>query len=136
MNEYDPNGVSPSTPGAKLDAGKTPVARGCLHYFPRALKAVAEVSEVGANKYTWKGWETVPDGFTRYTDAMSRHLLAESSDGIWDDAPNGTGLLHAACVAWNALARLELLLREKQPDKRLTGHFEPESISHRGFQPQ
>jgi len=108
MTEHDPNGVPPHTPGAKLDAGKSPVMRGAIQYFPRALAAVADISAHGASKYTWKGWEDVPDGVNRYSDALGRHLVLEACEGPIDPA---TGLLHAAQVAWNALARLELMLR-------------------------
>lgn len=104
--EFDPTGKAPNTPGAKLDAGKAPMLRGCLEYFPLALEQVAKVSEYGATKYTWKGWETVPGGIDRYGDALVRHLVKAEHD------PD-TGLLHAAHAAWNALARLELMLRER-----------------------
>lgn len=104
--EADPTGRAPGTPGAKLDAGKAPMLRGCVEYFPLALEQVAKVSQFGANKYTWKGWETVPDGINRYGDALVRHLAKEEHD------PD-SGLLHAAHAAWNALARLELMLRER-----------------------
>lgn len=106
--ERDPNGKRPHEAGAKLDDGKAPVFRGALGYFPRALTEVANVSQIGARKYCWGGWEHVPDGAERYTDALARHLLAETSEGATDPA---TGLSHAAQVAWNALARLELMLR-------------------------
>lgn len=105
--DRDPNGLDPTAPGAKLDATKAPAWRGTTAYFPRALLAVAEVSAFGAAKYTWGGWRSVPEGQARYTDAMQRHLLGESIDGPKDPE---TGLLHAAQVAWNALARLELVL--------------------------
>ena len=105
--EADPTGRSPREPGAKLDAGKSPVLRGALGYFPRALMAVADVSAFGARKYAWKGWQTVPDGVARYGDALARHLLLEAADGP-NDADSG--LMHAAHAAWNALARLELML--------------------------
>ncbi|PCI54206.1 MAG: hypothetical protein COB36_10980 [Alphaproteobacteria bacterium] len=111
MSERDPIGRGPKTPGAKLDAGKAPIFRGVLNYFPLAIAAVAEVSQKGAEKYTWKGWQDVPDGFVRYSDAMCRHVLDEAF-GDFDNGENGTGCLHAAQVAWNALARLELKLRE------------------------
>lgn len=107
--EADPNGMNPHQPGAKLDAGKPPVLRGAIQYFPRALAAVAEVSAKGAEKYAWNGWEAVPDGPARYGDALGRHMLYEAIDGPLDPQTN---LLHAAHTAWNALARLELLLRE------------------------
>jgi len=113
--ESDPTGKNPHTPGAKMDSGKAPIFRGVLNYFPLAIAAVAEVSEVGAKKYAWKGWESVPDGFERYSDAMGRHILEEAF-GDFDDGVNGTGCLHAAQVAWNALARLELKLRRGDDD--------------------
>lgn len=96
--------------GVKYDTEKSPVTRGVLQYFPRALEEVAKVSAAGAKKYAWNGWKTVPDGITRYSDALGRHLLAEGQSA-YDDGPDGTGCLHAAQVAWNALARLELILR-------------------------
>lgn len=113
--EADPTGRDVHEPGAKLDSGKAPVARGVLQYFPKALREVALLSEFGANKYAWKGWEEVPDGVNRYSDAMARHLLDET-EGPLDDGPGGSGLLHATAVAWNALARLELMLREEEDD--------------------
>lgn len=109
--EKDPTGKTAHEPGAKLDSGKAPIFQGVLDYFPRAISAVAEVSAFGAEKYAWKGWESVPNGFIRYSDAMSRHIVKEAFGEI-DDGENGTGCLHAAQVAWNALARLELKLRE------------------------
>lgn len=107
MTEKDPNGFDPHQPGAKLDAGKIPLFRGLIDYFPLAVVAVAEVSAVGAKKYAWKGWETVPDGYMRYSDALLRHL----SSGSMELTDKDTGLLHDAHAAWNALARLELRLR-------------------------
>lgn len=93
----------------KYDAGKSPIFRGAVSYFPRALAAVAAVSEFGARKYAWKGWESVPDGYNRYSDALVRHLTYEGQNEVLDP---DSGLLHAAHAAWNALARLELLLKE------------------------
>lgn len=109
--ETDPNGKNPHEPGAKLDQGKPCLYRGAINYFPRAIEAVAEVSTFGASKYAWKGWETVPDGIARYSDAMVRHLTKEGKDELLDP---DSGLLHAAHTAWGALARLELMLREKE----------------------
>ena len=109
LTEKDPNGRSPNTPGAKLDAGKSALYRGLLAYFPRACESVAAVSTFGATKYTWKGWESVPAGFERYSDALVRHLAKEGAGEVKD---GDSGLPHAAHAAWNALARLELLLKE------------------------
>lgn len=98
------------TGAVKYDAGKSPLFRGCLGYFPKALRAVADVSLFGATKYAWKGWENVPDGFIRYTDGLARHLSYEGEGQTIDP---DSRLLHAQHVAWNALARLELLLKER-----------------------
>ena len=110
--EKDPSGRDLKAGGAKADAGKVPVTRGALHYFPRAITAVAELSAIGANKYSWKGWESVPDGINRYGDAMGRHELRIQGDYSRRDPD--TGVLEACAVAWNAMARLELILREQE----------------------
>lgn len=114
--EKDPSGLDAKVSGAKLDAGKTPVFQGAIDYFPRALMKVAGVSYAGAMKYSWKGWENVPNGINRYTDAELRHQVKESIEGPYDlDFLNATPpqkVLHKAQVAWNALAVLELYLRE------------------------
>lgn len=110
--EKDPHGKKPNEAGAKLDAGK-PMA-GVIGDFGLALLAVAEIGTFGAKKYTRGGWQTVPDGATRYTDAMWRHLLKESREANDLDS----GLSHAAHAAWNALARLELQLRKLSHEEK------------------
>ena len=104
--EHDPTGRSAHEPGAKLDAGKQRPAL-VLGNFARALSAVADVGTYGAKKYTPNGWRTVPNGVERYSDAMMRHWLQEQQGEPCDPE---TKLLHAAHLAWNALARLELML--------------------------
>jgi hypothetical protein len=108
-SEKDPSGADPHQPGAKLDAGKAEIMRGFLAYFPRATEAVAQVSMFGARKYTRGGWRTVPEGYERYSDALLRHLVKEQVEGRADA---DSGLDHAAHAAWNAMARLELLLAD------------------------
>ena len=107
MMEKDPHGTDAHAAGAKLDAGKPRVGL-MLSGFSRALLAVAGVTTYGAVKYSPSGWETVPDGIARYDDAKGRHLL----QGYIDDVDPETGLDHLAQEAWNALAILELRLRE------------------------
>lgn len=111
VDETDPHGIDQNQPGAKLDAGKAPIRRGLLEYFPRACIAVANVSAFGASKYMWNGWEAVNDGATRYGDAGARHVVKAVIEGPLD---TDSGLLHAAHEAWNALARLELILRDME----------------------
>ena len=43
---------------------------------------------------------------------MIRHLLKEDSE-VYDEE---TELLHASHCAWNALARLEMLLKQREQD--------------------
>jgi len=108
MSEKDPYNKSPHEPGAKLDDGKS--IAGVLGDFGLALKEVARVGTYGAGKYSRGGWQTVPNGIERYTDAMWRHLLDEHTEPTDRDS----GLLHAAHLAWNALARLELMKRTER----------------------
>ncbi len=105
MIEEDPHGKGQHGSGAKNDAGKPDLS--LLLLFGRALSAVGGVGTKGAIKYTRGGWQVVPDGENRYTAAMLRHLFEENQSLVDDD----TGCYHAAQVAWNALARLELILR-------------------------
>lgn len=106
-NEADPNGFKQNQAGAKLDAGKPDAS--LLLMFGKALAEVAAVGTFGARKYTRGGWQEVPDGVDRYTAALMRHLLKENYEQIDSDS----GLYHAAHAAWNALARLDLMLRER-----------------------
>lgn len=99
--------------GKKYDGGKSPLWQGVFQYFPRALLEVGNVSRYGADKYklTYNdiNWSRVDGGRERYSDALARHLAGEFVDGPIDPE---SGMLHAAMAAWNALARLELLLIE------------------------
>jgi len=104
---YDPFFIPQHSSGSKLDGGKIRVGL-MLMDFPNALTEVALVTTYGANKYSDSGWRDVPNGVSRYTDALGRHLLGESVEGIYDME---SGLMHAAQVAWNSLARLELMLK-------------------------
>lgn len=115
--ESDPSGKAPNEPGAKLDAGKTMPSL-ILSAMPRAVMAAAKVGTVGAVKYSRDGWLAVDNGIERYTDAMDRHRLKEFIEGPLDQdfLDQGVEILHAAQVAWNALARLELMLRKQEYD--------------------
>lgn len=104
--EFDPNGLEPNAPGAKLDAGK-PRPHLVLGEFSLALEQIVLVGTFGARKYIDNGWLAVPKGIDRYTDAMLRHYLKEQRELLDPDS----NLPHAAHLAWNALARLELVLR-------------------------
>lgn len=116
--ECDPGGKQPNDPGAKLDSGKNRIGL-VLSGFARAITAVARVGTYGAEKYSDNGWTQVAAGKQRYTDAMWRHLLREAEGEHLDTE---SGLPHAAHAAWNALARLDLELR--QPEQCECAHEE------------
>ena len=73
-----------------------------------ALDQVIRVAEFGAKKYGEQSWLTLENGYQRYTDAMLRHLLSQSRTMYDSDS----GMMHDAHIAWNALARLELKVRD------------------------
>ena len=108
----------------KLDAGKLPVVRGFIQRFPRAIYAVTKVSVVGTTKYevpiSDNSYAQVKDGYGRYTDAMGRHILDEAIQGAVNVEkggalpPEGMELFHAAQAAWDAMARLEIMLIEQE----------------------
>ena len=107
--EADPLGKDQHETGAKLDAGKPRLGL-VLGAFANALVEVGKVGTYGAQKYTDNGWLDVPNGKARYTDALLRHVFAETNESHDPD----TNLHHAAHAAWNALARLELILRKRE----------------------
>lgn len=89
----------------KADGGK-PDIRLFDEAFPYAQMAVADVLTYGLRKYGKEGsWRTVPDAVKRYTSAMRRHQLALASGELMDKE---SSLPHAAHIAWNAMALLEL----------------------------
>jgi hypothetical protein len=118
-HEADPRGLSAHTPGAKLDAGK-PRPTLVMRDMRRALMAVMQVAEHGATKYSDGGWLQVRDARERYRNAQIRHIMAELGGELYD--PDST-LLHAAHDAWNALAHLELVLRDLQQPQQPARSF-------------
>ena len=112
LREVDPLGKDSHEPGAKLDKGKLNLSR-ALREFPLALHVVGMIGDYGAKKYSEGGWITVPDGQNRYGAAMLRHYVAEHREYMDLDMK----LPHAGAVAWNALARLELILKRGSRDE-------------------
>lgn len=99
------------TPGAKADHGKPDLS--LLLFFGKALQSVAAVGTFGARKYSRGGWQHVDDGVNRYTAALLRHITQENAE----TNDKESGFAHAAHAAWNALARLELMIRESEKNK-------------------
>lgn len=93
--------ASPLQKGIKFDAKKAPLGEMFLD-FSIPLEFVSRVWEFGARKYGKSNWKYVENARNRYTNALLRHLAAETED----EYDKETNILHAAHVAWNALARL------------------------------
>ena len=113
QGERDPSGIDQHTPGAKVDAGKVRPSL-IIEGMARALWEVAAIGTFGAAKYTDGGWVLVPNGQARYADAQYRHILKRAmGEAIDPDSEK----LHLAHEAWNALAKLDLYLREQEKVK-------------------
>ena len=94
--------------GIKFDGGKLRLAE-MMQDFRLPLSAVCRVWEFGADKYEKSNWKKVDNATDRYTNAMLRHLMEEEAKPFDDESE----LLHAAHVAWNAIARLYFIMHEK-----------------------
>jgi hypothetical protein len=81
----------------------------------RAITEIAKVATFGAAKYTDGGWVSVPDGFRRYEDAQQRHAAYRH---MGESVDPDSQLLHLAHEGWNALAKLDLHLRELELTKQ------------------
>ncbi len=110
--------MPPITPLVTTNAAArkhVPIFSGVMRYFPRALAAVAIVSEVGneqhnpgkplrwdRSKSTDEEWNPhcLPPWSTDELDALARHLVDAGGFDI-------DGMRHSAKVAWRALANLE-----------------------------
>lgn len=102
--------------GIKYDTGKPRLAE-MIQDFRAPLIEVAKVWAFGADKYAKGNWAHVLGGRDRYTNAMLRHLVAEV-DSTTDDESK---MLHAAHVAWNALARLWFIIQEEKEQNIKSG---------------
>lgn len=87
---------------------KPQLYRGFVARFPRAIEAVARVSEFGAIKHEVEmgdmSYLYTPGAEVLYLEAELRHMVAEATEGMMD--PESL-MLHKAHKAWNAMADLE-----------------------------
>lgn len=105
--------------GVKYDKDKPRIGEMILD-FKVPLIELCKVWEYGASKYSKSNWKSLDDGVNRYTNAMLRHLIAEE-DSLYDEESN---LLHAAHIAFNALARLYFILGEPKTIDYIKDFFE------------
>ena len=95
--------------GTKYDNGKLRLAEMIID-FRVAMEELCKVWEFGANKYEKSNWKKLANPIDRYTNALLRHLLAEETNLVDDESK----LLHAAHIAFNALARLHFIVRNSR----------------------
>lgn len=93
--------------GFKDNKDKLQFATVLKKQFPLAIKEVVKRSTLGHIKYIdtdkdFQNFTRIPDAENSFEDALLRHLFLEGED---------TELEHYTAVAWNALALLELKLR-------------------------
>jgi hypothetical protein len=98
------------TKDMKFDGGKA-LAAIPFQDFPLAIQELVKVCTFGAQKYDRSSWQDVANAEVRYEDALARHFLAQ----YIEDVDPESGLYHKAHLAWNALATLEMALREEVP---------------------
>lgn len=96
-----------NTEGVKYDKGKLRIAE-MLEDFNEPLQEMCRVWQYGAHLYSKGNWKFVDNAKDRYTNALMRHLLSEKYNKYDYDSK----LMHAAHVAWNALARLYFIMQE------------------------
>lgn len=90
---------------------KPKIVAGVLHKFPKALEALALVSEFGAQKWDTsidsRAYITMEDGYQKHLESAGRHLVG-AVYGKYNAADGG--VMHLAQLAWRALAAIETLL--------------------------
>lgn len=88
-----------------------PIYSGFIKYFPRAIAAVAHLSQVGNDQHNPGQplhWDRSKSGDE--LDALMRHLL--EADGVDKD-----GIDHLCKVAWRSMAALEKRLEKQEGGK-------------------
>jgi hypothetical protein len=94
-----PGVTHPLTPVSRK---ATPLATGCLDYFPAALSAVAQLSRAGNDKHNpgepmhWARGKSMD-----HADCILRHMAERGTIDLED------GISHTVKVAWRALALLQ-----------------------------
>jgi len=105
--------------GKKFDNNKLPLGIVITQQFPRALKAIAEVSLYGHEKYEldndWDNFSRVENAEERYSNAMFRHYFEKNSNDLESFKS------HLSHAAWNLLAELEIKLRKLENDNNKPG---------------
>jgi len=100
-----------SPAGVKHNQGKLPINTMITVQFPKAIKAIAQTTLFGHEKYKevdkdWLNFKRVEGGSQTYADASQRHGFDKHT------LDSESGLPHIFHKAWNALAELEIWIEE------------------------
>ncbi len=88
-----------------------PVYSGFIKYFPRAILAVARLSQVANDQHNpGEPLHWAKEKSTDEPDAMMRHLI----DDVLGEVEDTDGIKHLTKVAWRALANLERHLENEK----------------------
>lgn len=103
--------IKSSSEGAKANKNKAQLSL-LFKQFPKALEAIVRCSEYGHEKYKetdfdYLNYTRVEGGSKTYADASLRHRIETGNDFE-------SGLPHQFHSAWNALAELELWIKENE----------------------
>ena len=79
------------------------------------IEKIVEVYDFGAQKYAPNSWKGLENGEERYRAALMRHLTAHFKGELRDEE---SGLLHAAHLAWNAIAMLYFAIETEAQRKK------------------
>jgi hypothetical protein len=97
--------------GIKDDNNKLPLGIVVTKQFPNAIKALAECSQYGHEKYNlgdndWLNFLHLENAEQRLSDAFFRHYFEKN------EFDEGSKLLHLKHAVWNLMAELEIQLRK------------------------
>ncbi len=88
-----------------------PVYSGFIKYFPRAILAVARLSQVANDQHNpGEDLHWAKEKSTDEQDAMMRHLVDDAKGEVLDTDKQR----HLTKVAWRAMAKLERVLEEEE----------------------
>jgi len=105
---------TPVLPTDSEERKNIPIFSGVLNYFPLAIAAIARLSKSGNDKHNpGQPLHWSRDKSTDHPECIARHLLdleTVNAKGEYEDA---------VCLAWRALAQLQLL-EEKRLGKPIS----------------
>lgn len=105
------------------DRKSQPVFSGVLMYFPDAVRVISEHSYRGNLKHNpGQPMHWAKEKSKDHADCIARHLIDIGPN--WDELDPETGSLHAAALAWRALALLQTVL-ERRVTEPLSAEEDP-----------